>query len=71
MLVYFSESIIKFVYFPSRLCFFYLSAKWFVSDKHLHNIACGELHFPVLPFLVLWFIKSLAQPRDSNISGSD
>lgn len=57
--------------YPHGLHFFYPSAKWFVSDIRLPNTACGELHFPVLPFLILWFIKSLALPRDSNISGSD
>jgi len=28
-------------------------------------------YLPVLLFLILWFIKSLELPRESNISGSD
>lgn len=56
---------------PHGLHFFYPSVKWFVSDILVLNTACGKLHFPVLQFLILWIIKSLALPRDSNISGSD
>lgn len=56
---------------PHGLHFFYPSVRWFVRDLHLPTTACGKLHFPGSFFLILWFIKSLALPRDSNISGSD
>lgn len=56
---------------PHSLHLFCPSVRWFVRDLHLPNTACGKLHFPGLLSLILWFIKSLSVPRDSNISGSD